>query len=294
MNEQRLRWNDLEVVLAVARAGSLSGASRHLQVSHATVFRRLQQLEQRLGVQLFERHRQGYVTTAAGEDLAATATRVEAEVHATERRLAGQDDKPGGTIRLTTTDTLFAGLVSPLLADFRRRYPDTTLEVVLSNQQQSLSKREADIALRPTPAPPETLVGRRVEFITQAVYGAKAHWQTCASLAEDTLSTQSWIGPDVHLGDPVLETWMKDKPTRYRLDSLLGIQLALHHDADVGVLPCYLGDADTALVRLTPPIEVLATPLWLLTHPDLSHLARVRAFMEAMTEGIRQRMAGST
>ncbi|WP_336268510.1 LysR family transcriptional regulator [Vreelandella arctica] len=286
MNEQQIRWDDLQIVLAIAEEGSLSGASRALRISHATVFRRLSEMEQGLGVTLFERSRTGYTPTLEGDDLAASAKRVQSEINGAERRIIGQDLTLTGSLRITTTDTLFAGLVSPLLASFRQRYPETTLEVVISNQLQSLSRREADIAIRPTKKPPETLVGRKIGDINQAIYGQKALWQNAPlPLGTASLPTESWIGPDVHLGDATLEKWMMDKSAAYRVDSMLGMQSAVRHGAGIAVLPCYLGDADAALLRLSEPIEALTTPLWLLTHPDLRHVARVRAFMEAMKWG---------
>ena len=129
MNEQMIRWDDLQIVLAIAESGSLSGAGRQLGLSHATVFRRLNDMEERLGVSLFLRTARGYTPTPAGEDVASTARRVQAEVLGTERRIAGRDMKLSGTLRITTTDTLFYGLLSPLFADFRERHPDIQLEV---------------------------------------------------------------------------------------------------------------------------------------------------------------------
>ena len=166
----KLPWDDLRVVLAVAEAGSLAGAGRRLGASHATVFRRLGDVERRLGVRLFERSRLGYAPTDAGEELAEAARRIEAEVHDAERRIVGRDLRPAGVVRVTTTDSLMVGLVSPILAAFRRLYPGIVLEVVVSNQVFSLSRREADVAIRSSSAPPETLVGRRVATIAQAVY----------------------------------------------------------------------------------------------------------------------------
>ncbi|MFB9866382.1 LysR family transcriptional regulator [Vreelandella sulfidaeris] len=289
MNEQLVKWDDLQVVLAIAQTGSLSGASRHLNISHATVFRRLNALEKRLDVALFERHRHGYTPTFAGEDLAATGERVQKEIHSAERRIIGQDLKLSGNLRVTTTDTLFAGLLCPVFTTFRQQYPNITLEVVISNQLQSLSRRDADIAIRPTLKPPETLVGRQIGEISLAVYGQQERWKTTIlPQAPASLLTENWIGPDVHMGDAALEKWMMDKNATYRLDSMLGMQLAVRHGAGIAVLPCYLGDADKTLVRLSQPIEELTTQLWLLTHPDLRRVARVRAFLAAVTEGIQQ------
>ncbi|WP_417863695.1 LysR family transcriptional regulator [Vreelandella venusta] len=295
MNEQQIRWDDLQIVLAIAETGSLSGASQALRISHATVFRRLNEMERRLKVTLFERSRTGYIPTLSGDDLAASARRVQSEVKGAERRIIGQDLTLSGSLRITTTDTLFAGLLSPLLASFRQRYPDITLEVVISNQRQSLSRREADIAIRPTRQPPETLVGRKLSDISLAIYGQKALWQNAPLLLNTplpldpvSLQQEAWIGPDVQLGDTALEKWMMDKRAAYKLDSMLGMQSAVRHGAGIAVLPCYLADADEALLKLSAPIEALTTPLWLLTHPDLRHVARVRAFMQAIAEGVGQ------
>ncbi|MBB3230216.1 LysR family transcriptional regulator [Halomonas stenophila] len=283
MDEQSLGWDDLRVTLAVAETGSLSGAARRLGVSHATVFRRLGAIERRLGVRLFERGRAGYAPTPAGEELAGTASRVAAEVAAAERRLAGRDLRLAGTLRLTTTDTLLMGLVSPILADFRRRHPAIDLEVAVSNQLFNLSRRDADLALRPTRSPPEHLVGRRLGDIAQAVY-----------VRRGAAATESaWVGPDRHLGDAALEAWMgaRTSGAAYRVDTLLGMFAAVREGLGQAVLPCYLADAEPALERLGAPIPELVTGLWLLTHPDLRRVARVRAFMEHLAGALETRAA---
>lgn len=297
MDKQRIRWDDLQIVWSIADTGTLSGAGRRLGISHATVFRRLTDMEDRLGVTLFERSRTGYLPTPAGEDLAAVARRVEADITGAERRLAGQDLKLSGNIRVTTTDTLFTGLLAAAFAEFRATYPAIELEVVISNQLQSLSKREADIAIRPTRNPPETLVGRRVGTIEQAVYGQRHHWQDVQAPL-GTLSEHNWIGPDKHMGDSALETWMTqqglDDHCHYRVDSRFGMQTAMCHGPELAVLPCYLGDSDPALRRLTNPVPELAVPLWLLTHPDLRRVSRIRAFTKAIGDHIRHSLSGQT
>ncbi|HEY9549485.1 MAG TPA: LysR family transcriptional regulator, partial [Kiloniellaceae bacterium] len=163
---------DLRTLLAIAREGSLAGAARRLRVNHSTVFRRLGAIEARLGARLFERQNGSYLTTAAGEDLLRTAERVEAEVEALERRLSGQDLRLTGSLRLTAPDDIAEVLVLPLLAAFRQRYPEITVELVVDNRMLNLTRREADIAVRPTRRPPETLAGRRIASLASAVYGA--------------------------------------------------------------------------------------------------------------------------
>lgn len=279
MNEQALHWDDLRVVQAIAEAGSLSGAGRRLGTSHATVFRRLNAIEQRLGVALFERSRMGYAPTPAGEDLAATASRVEAEVHGVERRVAGRDLRLSGTIRVTTTDTLLVGLLSPVFADFQRVHPEIVLEVAVSNQLFNLSQRDADVAVRPSLSPPEHLVGRRVGCIGQAVY------------ARADSAADAWVGPDRHLGYAALDAWMTENGAnercRYRVDTMFGMLAAARNGLGRAVLPCYLADAEPALERIGEPIPELATDLWLLTHPDLRRVARIRAFMAFVAEALQ-------
>ncbi|SDL81859.1 transcriptional regulator, LysR family [Franzmannia pantelleriensis] len=281
MNEQVLQWDDLRVVLAIASAGSLAGAARDMGASHATLFRRLNAIEARLGVALFERSRTGYAPTPAGEDLAATAARVETEVLGAERRVVGRDLRLSGTVRVTTTDTLLMGLLSPIFAEFQRAHPEITLEVAVSNQLFNLSQRDADVAVRPSVVPPEHLVGRPVGRIAQAVYAR-------AGGAPD-----AWVGPDRHLGYAALDAWMAKHDVNerccYRVDTMLGMYAAAREGVGRAVLSCYLADGDPALTRIGEPLPELATELWLLTHPDLRRVARIRALMTFVAKALVER-----
>ena len=290
MNEQHIRWDDLRLVLAIERSGSLSGAGRSLSVSHATVFRRLQTIESRLGVRLFERSAIGYTPTPAGEELSVSAGRIEEEVLQAERRVIGQDLRPAGTVRVTTTDTLLAGLLTPICADFHREYPGIELEVAVSHQLFDLSKREADVALRPMPGPHDTLVGRKLGEVAQAAYVSVEHPTT----AEDDpdLTNFEWIGPDAMLSK-LLERWMGshklDPCVVYRVDTLLGMRDAARAGLGAVALPCYLCDPDPQLVRVGQPIPELQVDLWLLTHPDLKNVARIKVFLDFVTQAIMAR-----
>lgn len=294
----KLAWDDLRLILAIADAGTLSGAGCRLGMSHATVFRRLNQVEARLGVALFERSRSGYAPTLAGEEVAATARRVEGEVLEVERRVVGRDLRPSGTLRVTTTDTLLVGLLSPIFAAFRNAYADIALEVALSNAVFSLSKREADVAIRPCVTPPEMLVGRKVGVIAQAIYGRRD--VVPADGGDLDIHAVEWIGPDEHMAYRLLDRWMTeqglDARCRYRVDSVFGMLAAACDGAGLAVLPCYLGDGDPRLVRWGDTIPALATDLWLLTHPDLRKTARIRAFLDFIAKMVtdqKARLAGT-
>lgn len=290
---KRPAWDDLRLVLAIAAAGTLSGAGRRLGLSHATVFRRLGDVEARLGVKLFDRARTGYAPTLAGEEIADAARRIEREVAEAERRVAGRDLRPSGTVRVTTTDTLLTGLLSPIFGEFRKAHRDIHLEVAVSNQLFSLSKREADVAIRPSSAPPESLVGRRIGTLAQAIY---ARSDAIAEHDGEPVDRASeWIGPDEGMAYRALGRWMTeqglDERCRYRVDTVLGMLAAVRDGAGRAVLPCYLGDAEERLVRLGAPIAALSTDLWLLTHPDLRETARIRVFSDFVSEAVKARRA---
>ncbi len=297
MNEQRVRWDDLRIVLAIQRSGSLSAAGRALSVSHATVYRRLEALEARLGARLFERARTGYTPTPAGEALSAAARRMEEAVSEVERRVVGQDLRPFGSVRVTTSDTVMFGLLTPVCSAFRREHPGIELEVAVSDKLLDLSKREADIALRLTLTPQETLVGRKLGDLAQAVYGPAGH--PAAGEHEPDLTAFDWVAPDASLAYTPVEKWMSaerlDDLAAYRIDTLLGMREAVGAGLGLAVLPCYLCDPDPRFARVGRPIPALRSELWLLTHPDLRSVARIRAFVEFVGAAIakqRPLMAG--
>ena len=162
-------WSDLRFFLAVAEQGSLGGAARALGVNHTTVLRRISAIEQRLGLRLFDLLPSGYAMTAGGEILLSAAKQVEDTISSLERALAGQDLRLVGSLRVTTTDTLAASLMMPIISAFRTAHPGIDLELAISNAMFSLSKRDADVAVRPATHPPENLVGRRIGAVAWAV-----------------------------------------------------------------------------------------------------------------------------
>tara|TARA_R110002074_G_scaffold99744_1_gene215686 strand:+ start:1576 stop:2535 length:960 start_codon:yes stop_codon:yes gene_type:complete len=293
-----LAWNDFKIILAIANAGSLSGASRALGVSHATVFRRLGDIEQRLGVTLFERSRTGYRPTLAGEELADTAKIMDEAALAAERKVAGRDLEPSGEIWTTTTDSLLMGLLTPIFTQFRRKYPSIVLDVAISNQLFNLTRREADVAIRPSHRPPENLIGRPLATIGQAVYAHRSFGLTPGAPIE-TLVNQPWIGAGPRLQDLALDQWMDSNELKaacvYRVDTLVSILGAIRAGMGLAVLPCYLVSDDPDIIQLTDPIPELEYGLWFLMHPDLRGVARAHVLMDFLTEAVRaqkQRLAG--
>jgi DNA-binding transcriptional LysR family regulator len=285
-------WDDLRVVLAVFREGSLSGAARRLGVTHSTVFRRLGTIEKQIGARLFERFRDGYVPTPAGETAAESASRFEDEVLTLERKLSGQDLRPSGTVRIATTDTLGTILMRHLPA-MRAAHPEIQFEITISNAMANLTRREAEIAIRPTPEPPEILVGRRLADIGHAIYGSRGYLSRHEG---EDLSAHDWIALDDALASTVIGRWMHENlhaaNVTCRVDALPILRDAALAGLVLALLPCYLGDPASGLRRLTQ--KTLAEPrsaLWLLTHDDLRRSARIRATLDFLAKALASERA---
>lgn len=290
-----LVWDDFRLVKAIADARGLSGAAASLGLDHSTLYRRLGQIEQAVGTPLFERRRVGYVPTPAGEEMALLGGRVGEEIAGFTRKLAGREATPSGELRVATNDTLLVHLLTPLLARFRKRYPEIRLEVAVGNPPLNLSRRDADVAIRVTAGPPETLVGRRVARIAWALYGRAADFPVPVPPALDALLGRNWVAPGDDLATLpsalFLRKHVEPKQVVYRVSSVLGLAEAVEAGLGIGHLPCFIAGVRPALVRLAPPEPDFAADLWLLTHADLRHSPRVRVFLDTLAEDIARERA---
>src|SRR5690606_37081202 len=149
-------WDYLRYIRALAIGGTLARAGETLGVHQTTVLRRLDQMEEQLGVRFFERNREGLQLTPVGETAFREAERLAAAVENLERKLVGQDSAPVGKIRIAAEDSMLNELLSPVLADLIRDFPDLELEVLTDNDVANLSHREADLTLRPDNRPQAT------------------------------------------------------------------------------------------------------------------------------------------
>ncbi|MFN3889088.1 MAG: LysR family transcriptional regulator [Beijerinckiaceae bacterium] len=275
-----ISWDEFRLVKAIADAKSLVGAAERLAINHSTVFRRLGALEETMGVRLFERSRNGYAPTPAGDEMIALAGKMEQEIVDFERAVAGRSAKPAGELRLTTNDAFLNWLIAPMLASFRKAYPEIRLEVIVGHEHLNLSRRDADVALRATLEPQETLVGRKIAHIGWAAYGP-ANWKGGEH-------ERQWVGFGEGPGVAGPRRWFEDNVAPdaivCRVDSVAGVARAVEAGIGSGLLPCLIGDRLAGVERLGDKLP-FGDDMWLLTHPDLRHSARVRAFMEhAATE----------
>ena len=291
---KNLAWDDFRLIKAIADARALPAAAGLLGVNHSTVFRRLGQIEEALGVTLFERHRTGYTPTPAGEEMVSLAQQIDENITSFTRRIAGQEIAPAGELRVTTNDSLLIHLLTPLFVRFREQCRDVRLDIVLANQPLNLSKRDADVAIRATDNPPENLVGRRVARIAWALYGHAFEFPKPEAVNPDDLFDRDWVSLGDNLATLKTVKFVHEHvpPERiaYKVNGVLGLAEAVESGLGIGHLPCFIGDARPGLVRLAPPVPEFAADLWLLTHPDLRHSARVRVFLDFLAAEIaRQR-----
>lgn len=277
--------NDLRYVAAILQTGSLAGAARLLNVNHATVFRRITQLEAQMGVRLFERHAGHYQATAAGEELARTGNLINDMAAQAWLKIAGQDLRPSGSVRITTTDSVARVLLKPIMRLCRERYPQISLQVGIDNEMANLSKRDADIAIRPALQPPEHLIGKRIAGLSFAIYGAKEYLETHPST---DLTEHDWIALDDTRSRHRSLRWLeKFKPlddVGFRINSFGGVCDACAAGLGLALLPCFMGDAQAGLQRLGEAQPDCASELWLLTHPDLRDTLRVKVIYQLLLE----------
>lgn len=286
----KLVWDDFRLIKAIAEARSLPGAADKLGVNHSTVFRRLKQIEDDLSILLFEKHRAGYSVTAAGEEIVALAERLDDDIAGVMRKLAGQGISPSGELRVATNDTLLVDLLTPLFANFRRQCPDVRLDLLIGNQSLNLAKRDADVAIRATDNPPETLVGRRAARIAWALYGKTAGGVEKDGAVNVDPAANDWVLLGEQMGALKTVKWITahTPPERlvYKINTVLGLAEAIEAGIGIGFLPCFIGDARLLLERLSTPKPEFGADLWLLTHPDLRHSPRVRVFLDFLAAEI--------
>lgn len=286
-----MNWDDLKFFLAVAREGSARSAADKLGVHHSTITRRIEAFESAQKTHLFDRLPTGYALTRAGEDLVQSTTRIESEINSIERQILGQDAQLRGDIRVTTPDVIATNLLMPEFVRFMNIYPEVNLEILTSYGVFSLSKREADVAIRITDNPPEHLVGRKVVRYHCANYATQTYLET-HDLSPETCNAH-WLGWDASTPYPewVLESEFPHIPIRGRINNAM-VQLAAAK-ASMGIarLPCFLGDSEPTLTRVPPGKCAPCHDIWILTHKDLVSTVRIQTFMDFMAEVFRHKRA---
>ena len=280
-------WNDLRYFLAVARAGTLAGAARDLGVEHTTVGRRLSAIEGALGARLFTRTPDGFALTEAGRAVQPLAERIAADVEAIERRVSGQDARVEGTVRITTSEALSGYFVRQLGA-LTERHPRLMVEILSGNRAFDLLRGEADIAVRVRETTEPELVVRKLASAGWSRYANAAYIaRKGAPPAPEQLAGHDLVAFDATMGAVPGAQWLSEHgdgaTVAMRGNSIVAAMNAAILGLGLTVLPCFIADGESALRRLTPRV-LGARDVFLVVHPDLARVARVRAVMDFIIE----------
>lgn len=289
-----LNWDDVRVFCAVARHGTLSAAARELQLSQPTVGRRIQSLEAALSARLFDRHPDGFVLAAAGEELLPLAEQMTRSADVIQRRRESFAENLTGTVRVSTAE-MMTGFLSRHLLELKSALPEVEWELFVSHLQANLTRREADISIRECLPDSSGLVSRKLGRMAYAVYGLDDYVERFPeSLTEQRFEACSWVGYDEAHGYFSQQRWLdkrRARPPETRSTNGFVIVDAVRRGCGLGVLPCFLGDADERLRRVTPVLSDLILDQWLLVHRDLLKTPRVRAAIDAIVELFKRQEA---
>lgn len=281
-----MNWDDMRLFLTVARTGSISGAARQLGVQHSTVSRRMRQFEEKLGTRLLERKTGRYELTQAGENVKEASSRIEREVLSVDGALLGKDAQQVGPLKIAALNNMASSVLMPMFASFTRQRPQIELHIIVSNVDVSLSQREADVAIRLTNTPTDTLIGKRIVTVASCIYGSPSYLQQLRKQGGEP----RWIGVECcgfH------KAWTKQSSRvhshNFYSDDTQLTHAAIREGMGVSILPCFMGDADPLLERYAEPDPAYNLGLWILLHPDLKRTARVLAFRDHMVQAINEK-----
>lgn len=275
---RELNWNDLRFVLAVSRAESYASAARRLGVNESTVARRIAGAEQRLGVRLFERNLGVIHPTQAGATVVTAAERIELEVQSLETAVAGIDRLAAGSVRVTSVPIIVNHLLVPALPSLLREQPQLQIELVAEPRDLSLTKREADVALRlARPSKEVRAVARRIGQLDYAVYGP----------ADPSPESLPWITYEDNMADLPQALWIAEQtgsppgaPARLAVNDAEAILQGVKAGLGKSLLPVVIAEREPNLVHIGGDAVALSRELWLMVHPELRKLTRIRVVMD--------------
>ena len=301
-------WDGWRFALALARTGRFADAAADLGVEVSTVRRRIKELNQRLGVEVFGRVGNVYAPREACMSLIEAADRIEGEMAGIERNI-GFDRAPSltGSLRIVISDDLTESLLDPYFVSFHQSHPGVRLDLIRSGHGRSLGHYEADVAfLSLPPREDDRAAGQRISAIAWSCYASRRYFDEHVELLGlrpghrscnpmDLIPNVVWA-PHAR---PAVRRWLNENARQahpgVRSASLLTYRSLALAGTGAAILPCYLGDAEPDLVQLIPPIEALAGELWIVSHAQVRQTARVRAMFEHfahLAPEDRDRLAG--
>jgi DNA-binding transcriptional LysR family regulator len=279
-------WEDVRHFLAVAKNGTLSSAARELRVDHATVSRRLAALENALDVKLVDRLPRSCPLTTLGRQVLERALKMENSAHGIARLAKAAHTPLVGRITLSAPPVLATHLLTERLTRFRQEYPDILLSLSTEAQRVSLSRREADVAVRFIKPEEASSVTRK---IGKMAFGLYAH-RSYARLA----TPESWefIAWDKAFSDTPAQSWLLGVAAGRQVvcELTYSSEHLIAARAGVGVagLPCFIGERERDLIRIDESAPYFARDIWLVVHHDLRKTPAVRAVMDFVVAAVSE------
>jgi DNA-binding transcriptional LysR family regulator len=206
-------------------------------------------------------------------------------VNAADREVFGMDAQLSGSLKLAASYDVFTRLITPNLHLFADKYPNIELALVSSTSLVDLGSRQADIALRLSPHPPEYLIGREVVRLSHGVYASEKYLQKNRNQEQLIL----WAN-DTKMPEWVVDHF-PDARVYARASEIMTMMEAVKNHLGLARMPCYVGDAEPTLRRIDVPLTPSNWGVWVLSHADLRTTSRVRACREFLIEIIEQQKA---
>lgn len=283
-----MEWSDVRIFLAIARTGTLGAAARALHLSHPTMGRRLRALEDATGQVLFQRTADGFVLTEEGSAILPLAEQMEESAHTMERRLAGEQQKLEGTLRVSSADWFGAYVLPPVIAEYSSEYPHVEIEVLTGTRLFNLAQREADVAFRIVPFEGPDIVQRRLTQMRYGVYVAN----TSADPAEGDGTGSRLIAMDTSTGAFPDIDWLKNRFPNASValqSNNRNVQAQMcARGLGIAVLPLPVGNQTASIRRLELSEDPPHREIWMGYHRDLRRLHRLRTFVDLVIK----RLAG--
>jgi DNA-binding transcriptional LysR family regulator len=294
MTQGTIDWALLRSFLAVADHGSLSGAARELRLTQPTLGRHVQELEVQLRTKLFTRSARGLLPTEAALELLPHARLMASTAAALARAASGEAEDERGTVRVAASDIIGAEVLPAIIAAFRRAHPSIEVELVLSNRNENLLQREADIAIRMVRPTQQQLMARKIGDVPVRLFAHKSYVRRRGlptSLAD--VRNHDLIGydriPAVFEGGG-LDVLRSD--FALRSDNDLAQLALLRAGAGIGGMQVQMGARDKAMIPVLHKHIDLPLEMWLVMHEDLRESRRVRRMYDALDAGLSAYVKG--
>lgn len=275
-----MNWDDLRFLVTLGREGTLAATARRLDVDQTTVARRLRALEESLGTPLFERSDGHWRPTPVGVRVLERAGRIEDDVAGVLRLAEAGTGLVSGVVRITAVSAIISEWLQPWLSDLYALYPELCVDLIASNDNLNVARREADIAIRlARPASGGFLI-RKLADVGFSRYGT--------ARGDLQVRPDDWVAYNEDLAHTPemrhLQSMLGTGRIRLRSNSLPVLARAVADGIAHGLLPCFMADANPGLVRLSGPEPILSRELWMVIHPDARSLPRVASAADWLVE----------